>query len=143
MRALVLACLLFASLLLSQESASTSAPCAPSNDEDKISVVGDVYRPTVFATAKNQNFGVLQALMIADGANQTARLHDAKIHRKHEDGSWSSIPVDIQQIAEGEAPDVTLEPGDVLIIPSSEPQRPHPLYYDGETPIYYNTAPNE
>jgi len=94
--------------------------------------------------AKGSDITALQALAMANGANQTARLHDAKIHRKDKDGGWSVIPVDIQQIAEGEAPDITLEPGDVLIIPSSEePQRPHPLYYDGDTPIYYQIKPRD
>jgi polysaccharide export outer membrane protein len=87
---------------------------------------------------------VLKALTTAEGANATAGLHHAKIIRKGGNGT-SEIPVDITQIMQAKAPDVSLQADDILFVPSSAGKSARkPQYYDappsdpmqGPTPIY-------
>jgi protein involved in polysaccharide export with SLBB domain len=76
---------------------------------------------------------VLKALATAEGANPTASLHHAKIIRKGENGT-TEVPVDIKQIMQAKAPDVTLQAGDILFVPDSASkssmQKIENLYYD-------------
>jgi hypothetical protein len=98
-----------------------------------IYVVGDVHRPTTVAMENTGHITVLQALATAEGVNQTARLHNAKIIRKGENGP-TEIPVDIKKIVQAKAPDVTLQAGDILFIPggaaksAGKPQDGSPFY---------------
>jgi polysaccharide export outer membrane protein len=61
---------------------------------------------------------VLKALATAEGANPTASLHHAKIIRKGENGT-TEVRVDIKQIMQAKAPDVTLQADDILFVPRS------------------------
>ena len=83
-----------------------------------IFVVGDVHSPTGIVLGKTGHITVLQALATAEGPNPTANLHHAKIIRKGENGP-TEVPVDINQILQAKAPDVTLQAGEILFIPKS------------------------
>jgi len=81
-------------------------------------VVGDVRHPMGVIMDNNGRVTILQALATAEGANPTAALKNAKIVRKSENGP-TEVPVDVKKIMEAKAPDVPMQPEDVLFIPKS------------------------
>jgi protein involved in polysaccharide export with SLBB domain len=95
-------------------------------------VVGDVHIPTGIVLEKAGHITVLQALLMAEGANPTANLHKATIIRKGENGR-TEVPVDIKKIMQAKARDVRLQAGDILFVPQSagkSSQKKENLYYD-------------
>jgi|HubBroStandDraft_6_1064221.scaffolds.fasta_scaffold243441_1 polysaccharide export outer membrane protein len=84
-----------------------------------IYVVGDVGRPSGLLV-DNGKLTVLQALALAGGANHTAKLNDSRILRKG--GGPNGITetkVQLKKMLEAKAPDISLEPNDILFIPVS------------------------
>ncbi len=138
LRPLFLVCLIFASLpSLSQESgtAGQRVPGVPvvGSKAGIAFVVGNVHRPTRVVLEKTSHITVLRALAIAEGANPTANLHKAKIIRKGENGP-TEVPIDLKEIIQAKAPDVTLQAGDILFVPDSSSkssiEKIENLYYD-------------
>jgi len=82
-------------------------------------VIGDVGRPGGFLVEHNDRLSVMQALSLAQGANQTASLHGARLMRKNEDGTHVMFQFDLKKVLEGEAADMLLADGDVLYVPVS------------------------
>lgn len=80
-------------------------------------VVGDVHQPSGFVI-DNPNLTVLKVVALAQGANATAALDNAKVIRKTPNGV-TEVPVSIKKIMQAKAPDITLQADDVLFIPSS------------------------
>jgi protein involved in polysaccharide export with SLBB domain len=121
LRVLSLACLISVSLFsLSQESgkAKPHVPVTKTVSKADIYVVGDVPKPTSGVMKDTGANTVLKALAMAGGTNPTASLHHAQIIRKSENGPIQ-VPVDIKEILAGKAPDVTLQPGDILFVPNA------------------------
>jgi len=127
---------------LSQESGTAR----PVSKAGIVYVTGDVHKPTGVVMEGIGRLTVQTALELADGANPTANLHNAKILRKGVNGP-SEVPVDIRKMMQAKAPDVTLQAGDILFIPHSAgkfAQKKESLYYDvppsaplqDATPIY-------
>ena len=122
-------------------------PPAPVSKAGIIYVDGDVHKPIGVSIKDTSPMTALKALATAEGANPTASLHHAKIIRKVENGT-TEVPVDIKQIMQAKAPDVTLQAGDILFIPRSSSKSARRLqnehFYDvppsdplqGPTPIY-------
>ena len=82
-------------------------------------VLGDVGRPGGFPMSNNDSqMTVLQALAAAGAANKTALLAKAKLVRSGAQGP-SDIPVSLAEIQKGKTPDMQMQAGDVLYIPSS------------------------
>jgi polysaccharide export outer membrane protein len=82
-----------------------------------IYVVGDVGRPSGLLV-DNGSLTVLQALALAGGTNNTAKLGAARIIRKGPTGV-TETRVQIKKMLEAKSPDVTLEANDILFIPIS------------------------
>lgn len=82
-------------------------------------VIGDVGRPGGFLVEHNDRLSVMQALALAQGANQTASLHGARLMRKNENGEHFVIEFDLKKVLEGHASDILLADGDVLYVPVS------------------------
>ncbi len=80
-------------------------------------VVGDVAKPGGFAM-DTDNVSVLQALALASGANRTAKLNSTRIIRKTTTGV-TDIPVPLGKVFQSKSPDLALQAGDVLYVPSS------------------------
>ncbi len=80
-------------------------------------VVGDVHLPGGFIMDKS-GFTVLQAIAMAQGTNPTASLNNAKIIRKTTQGPQET-KLALKQILSAKAPDVALQPDDILFVPSS------------------------
>lgn len=81
-------------------------------------VSGDVKTPGGYLLDNNENLTVLQAIALAQGLNPTAASRSVRIIRKNS-GKLEEIPVELKQIMEAKAPDVSLESEDVLFVPTS------------------------
>jgi polysaccharide export outer membrane protein len=84
---------------------------------DVIYVVGDVGHPSGFLMDSG-NMTVLQAIAMAGGTNKTAKLSGTKIIRK---GALGMIEtrVELKKVLQARAPDMELQPNDILFVPSS------------------------
>jgi polysaccharide export outer membrane protein len=82
-----------------------------------IYVVGDVGRPSGLLV-DNGSITVLQAIALAGGTNHTAKMGGARIIRKTSSG-MTETRVQLKKILEAKAPDVNLQPDDILFIPVS------------------------
>jgi polysaccharide biosynthesis/export protein len=83
-----------------------------------IYVLGDVGRPGGFLVEHNDRLSVLQALALAQGANQTAALSAGRLMRKTEDGRIE-IDLDLKKVLRGEGSDYLMADGDILYVPVS------------------------
>jgi polysaccharide export outer membrane protein len=83
-----------------------------------IYVVGDVGRPGGFLVEHNDRLSVLQALSLAQGANQTASLGKSELIRKTDSGRLLYM-LDLKKILTGSASDLLLADGDILYVPVS------------------------
>lgn len=68
---------------------------------------------------------VLQALALAEDAKPTALRNKAVIirHNNPPVGGQKEIPVNLTQITRGKAPDVNLQPNDILFVPDSSSKK--------------------
>lgn len=84
---------------------------------DLVYVVGDVGRPSGFLMDSGR-LTILQALALAGGTTRTAKLGDARIIRQGASGN-TETPVQLKKILEAKAPDLPMQAGDILFIPTS------------------------
>jgi polysaccharide export outer membrane protein len=82
-------------------------------------VVGQVRKPGGFAMTGWGDFTVLQALSMAEGLDKSAAPKKAKILRKQGNSGRVEVPVDLQRILSGHAPDTQLLSEDVLFVPNN------------------------
>jgi len=80
-------------------------------------VVGDVLRPSGFLV-DNGTLTVLQALALAGGTKNTAKMSGARILHKTPNGMTETI-VQLKKMLEAKSPDVTLQADDILFVPVS------------------------
>jgi polysaccharide biosynthesis/export protein len=81
-----------------------------------IYVVGDVARPNGIFVDRD-NLTVLQALALAGGPTHDAKLSGARVVRKGPTGT-TETPLNLKKILEAKAPDMNLEPDDILFVPT-------------------------
>jgi polysaccharide export outer membrane protein len=81
-------------------------------------VVGDVAKPGGFVMDNNEHLTVLQAIALAQGANRTAALKDAKIIRRGPAG-MTETPIDLKQIMYAKAADQPMQNDDIVFVPVS------------------------
>lgn len=81
-------------------------------------VVGDVRTPTGVIMDNGGRLTVLQALAMAQGANNTAALNKSRIIRKTSQGQ-KEIPLHLKKILAAKSPDVPLQAEDIVFVPSS------------------------
>ena len=87
---------------------------------DVVYVTGrGVDKPGGFVLEDRDNVTVFQALAMAGGVTANAKKHDARIIRRQPDGSRIEIPVDLEKVLKGRAPDLTLVANDILFVPDS------------------------
>lgn len=81
-------------------------------------VMGEVRKPGGFTLREKETISLLQALSLAEGLERTAAPKSARILRAGPTGvARIEIPVNISKILEGRAPDVPLQPNDILLVP--------------------------
>ena len=86
-----------------------------------IYVVGDVKKPGGFEVTTHNTVSLMQAVSLAEGLAPDNAAGRARIIRPapNGDGSNSEIPVDINAIFAGKAPDLKLHANDILFVPHS------------------------
>ena len=62
---------------------------------------------------------MLQAVTKAGGTTEHAALKKVEVLRRRPDGSQETIPVNLKSILRGEAEDLVLEDGDVVVVPET------------------------
>ncbi|MGB6482861.1 MAG: polysaccharide biosynthesis/export family protein [Candidatus Acidiferrales bacterium] len=83
-------------------------------------VVGQVRKPGGFLLKANENLSVLQALALAEGTTSTSAGKSARIIRtEDQSGTKKEIPINLNRILAGKAPDPVLQAKDILFVPNS------------------------
>ena len=83
-------------------------------------VVGEVQKPGGFVLQNNENISVLQALALAEGPTHTSEISRTRIIRTDPaSGKRTEIPMDLGKIFSGKAPDMFLQPKDIVFVPNS------------------------
>ncbi len=88
---------------------------------DLIYVAGDVHKPGGFPLTRS-TMSTLQALTLAEGAQPDASIQHVRVIRKV-DGGNRDLPLDARAVMDGKAPDIELQPGDILYVPSSKAKK--------------------
>jgi polysaccharide export outer membrane protein len=76
-------------------------------------------KPGGFLIENSDRLTVLEVVALAQGANRTANLNHCRLIRRTPEGS-KEFPVELKNILASKRPDIRLEDGDVLFVPSSE-----------------------
>lgn len=83
-------------------------------------VVGAVRKAGGFPLNEREHISVLQAVSLAEGLDKVASAKHARILRQSSPGmERSEISINVQEILEGRAKDVSLQANDILFIPTS------------------------
>jgi len=85
---------------------------------DIVYIVGDVLRPSG-VLMDSGGLTVLQAVALAGGTGRTAKLNGAKLLRKGPNGMTAETTVDLKKILQAKIADFSLQPNDILVVPSS------------------------
>jgi polysaccharide export outer membrane protein len=85
-----------------------------------IYLVGEVNRPGAFPMNEHEDLTVLRALALGEGLKPTASKDNAIIIRTVATGSRVEVPVDLSKMLKGKAPDVALQPRDILFVRNSK-----------------------
>jgi polysaccharide biosynthesis/export protein len=87
---------------------------------DLVYVVGAVHRSGGFPLSEKEQISVLQAVSLAEGLDRVAGAKNARILRQPAPGAErTEIPVNVQEILDGRAKDMSLQANDILFIPNS------------------------
>lgn len=101
-------------------------------------VVGTVKRSGGFTLADREKVTVLQALSMAEGFGPQPADKECKILRRTGNSDREEIPVNLNAILKGKAPDVPMQSEDILFVPSSTSKRV--LARTGEAAIALTTG---
>src|SRR5271157_4189297 len=83
-------------------------------------VVGQVHKPGGFVLKTNENISVLQAIALAEGMTPNSKGKEARIILAGgTNGPPKEVPINLDKIMAGKAPDPLLKPNDVLFVPNS------------------------
>jgi polysaccharide biosynthesis/export protein len=84
-----------------------------------IYVLGNVGRPGGYVLTENETMSLTQAIALAGGWDKMAALSSARILRSSGGPTREQIPANVKKIMENKAPDVQMQPDDILYIPNS------------------------
>jgi polysaccharide biosynthesis/export protein len=82
-------------------------------------VLGNVGRPGGYVMAENESMSLTQAIALAGGWNKMAALSSARILRTDGGPTRPQISANVKKIMENKAPDLQMQPDDILYIPNS------------------------
>jgi polysaccharide export outer membrane protein len=82
-------------------------------------VVGAVNKPGAFAMRGNDRLTVLRAVALGEGVTSVASTQNALVLRTRSGGERTEIPIDLRAVLKGTAPDIALEPQDLLFVPTN------------------------
>jgi polysaccharide biosynthesis/export protein len=83
-------------------------------------VIGEVKKPGGYALSSHERISLLKGLSLAEGPERNASLKNSRILRSEIAGeARKEIHVNISDILDGKAPDISLQADDVLFIPNN------------------------
>jgi len=82
-------------------------------------VIGAVRKPGAFAMRGNSQLTVLRALALGEGLLTVAASGEAVVLRTLQDGARVELPIDLRAVLQAKAADISLQPQDVLFVPTS------------------------
>jgi polysaccharide export outer membrane protein len=86
-------------------------------NSQKVFVLGQVAKPGAVAVSTGR-MTVIEAIAAAGGTTKLADASRALLTRE-KDGKQVRVAVDVAAIGKGQAPDVELQPGDILFVPET------------------------
>ncbi len=114
------------SKLLNSSQTGLNIPIRPL-DVITVSKAGLVYvagrgvrQPGAYVLSGRQSVTVIEAIAIAQGLDSNAARRFARIIRQGPDGKKIQIPVNLDKVEKGQAPDPTLTATDILFVPDSK-----------------------
>jgi len=88
---------------------------------EKVFVIGDVLRPGSYEIGESERISVLNALALAGGASRSANSSRARVLRPVKGKAERTEQLlDLNRILSGKDPDLTLEPQDILYLPTNK-----------------------
>jgi polysaccharide biosynthesis/export protein len=84
-----------------------------------IYVLGNVNRPGGYVMTDNETVSLTQAIALAGGWNQNAAMSGTRILRASGGADREQIPANIKKIMDNKAPDLKMQPDDILYVPNS------------------------
>jgi polysaccharide biosynthesis/export protein len=84
-----------------------------------IYVLGNVTKPGGYVMTDNESVSLTQAVALAGGWNASASLSGVRILRASGAAEREQIPANIKKIMENKAPDLQMQPDDILYVPNS------------------------
>ena len=90
---------------------------------EMVYVIGQVQRAGGFVLNERENISALKALSLAGGLDKSSSPRNARILRGAGGANRMEISLDMKKILEGKAPDVPLQPEDILFVPASTPKK--------------------
>ena len=89
---------------------------------DVVYVVGEVKKAGGFSLNSQDSISLLRALSLAEGLSRDAAPKKARILRAASGSTkLDEVPIDVNQVLAGKAPDPQLHANDVLFIPNNVP----------------------
>jgi polysaccharide biosynthesis/export protein len=82
-------------------------------------VLGMVGRPGGYVMTDNETMSLTQAVALAGGWGSTAKIGSARVLRSNGTAEREQIPANIGKIMSNKAPDLQLQPDDILYVPNS------------------------
>lgn len=124
---------------------SVSVDSIISRFENRVEVRGAVFRPGIYQVGGDIN-SVRTLIQQAEGVKEDAFTAHVVMHRMKPDRTLKIIPVDIEGIMSGKAPDIPLQKNDVLFIPTKQEmmqQQTITIHGEVQYPGIYRYADNE
>jgi polysaccharide biosynthesis/export protein len=84
-----------------------------------IYVLGNVGRPGGYVLTENETMSLTQAIALAGGWDKMAALSATRILRSDGGQTREQIPANLKKIMENKAPDLQMQPDDILYVPNS------------------------
>jgi protein involved in polysaccharide export with SLBB domain len=80
-------------------------------------MLGEVMHPGMFQMKQGQPLTIIQAIALAGGFTASARKENIQVIRSGVNGNRETAVVDGRAVLNGAAPDVALNPNDVVFVP--------------------------
>lgn len=84
-----------------------------------IYVLGNVTKPGGYVMTDNESMSLTQAIALAGGWSASASLSGTRILRADGGSEREQIPANIKKIMDNKAPDLQMQPDDILYVPNS------------------------
>lgn len=82
----------------------------------KVFVLGEVQRPGTFPYASQMN--IVEAITLAGGFKDSANTNNVIVTRHSPEGD-QRVPLPVEKITQGKAPNFILQPGDIVYVPDT------------------------